>query len=376
MKTPIPPIKGRASRPLGIVFDANHHLWTTIGLEVGFPGALAEILMNDRVKMFPLTTEPNYLALGSDHNFWITTSLGIVSRVTPQGVETDYNIPQSTYRYFDIVSGSDGALWFTECSVDASTGGIGRIDTSGNYTFYQSVCPGSLTNGPDGNIWFSDTGQNVYSMNTQGQIVATYNVGDPGINLISGSDGALYATAGTPSSTELIRVTTSGVVTHFGTDSNGDILHQLVSGPDGNLWILGRAHPGFFLITFNVASQTFDMRIPTPPDQELLTMASGPDGNIWAGDWDSNSIDTYVRLLMTATPKKLDEGVGQNANVGITEQNYAGQWTAVSKNPSIASVTPNSINGTFTITGVALGTTFIAIYDSNYNSVEVKVTVQ
>jgi hypothetical protein len=50
---------------------------------------------------------------------------------------------------------------------------------------------------------------------------------------------------------------------------------------------------------------------------------------------------------MTISPKQLTVPVGQNANVNVSEANYAGQWTANSKNANVATVTLNSQNGTF-----------------------------
>src|ERR1051326_3496807 len=61
----------------------------------------------------------------------------------------------------DIVTGPDGALWFTEGNTtQPSNRKIGRITTSGAITEYAvdlGSSPNGLTGGSDGALWFSET---------------------------------------------------------------------------------------------------------------------------------------------------------------------------------------------------------------------------
>jgi streptogramin lyase len=334
--------------------------------------------MNDSQKSFPLSIVPSSIALGSDGYIWGTTNDGIVTKVSPTGVESTFSVAASNIFFNNIVSGPDGALWFPECSSDGSSGGIGRIDTSGSYTFYSSVCQTVVANGPDGNIWFGDDGANIYSMTTGGILIGTYSVGDmfSFFGLTAGSDGALYAVSDAPPAgqSDLIRISTSGIVTHIGGDNYGDRLRAILSGPDGNIWIAVPRSESSFLVKFEVATQSFGERIKGPKGAgfDLIT---GPDGNIWASDSEESSVDTYVIQVMTATPNDLTVAVGKQANFHVIEANYGGQWTAISTKPSVASVTPNSTNGTFVVTGVAQGMTSVTVSDTKFNSIQVKVTV-
>jgi len=61
----------------------------------------------------------------------------------------------TTFNTAGIVTGPDGALWFTERSVNK----IGRMSAGGVVTEYPGLTPGeptSITVGPDGALWFAD----------------------------------------------------------------------------------------------------------------------------------------------------------------------------------------------------------------------------
>ena len=110
-----------------------------------------------------------------------------------------------------ITKGPDGALWFTE----TAAGMIGRITTSGDITEFSSGLSGSgepkdIVTGPDGNLWF------------------TLNAGQGGIG----------------------RITPDGDVTEFsyGLTMNSEPL-GIAAGPDGNLWFTQSAQPAIGRIT-------------------------------------------------------------------------------------------------------------------------------
>jgi streptogramin lyase len=374
-QTSIPNVNRIAASPFGITLDASNHVWVS-----DTAGAISEIGMDQDVQSFSLSIKPRYITVGSDSNLWVTGG-GAVARVTPQGSETDYNVaPSATLG--NIISGPDGALWFPECGVDRSSGGIGRIDTSGAYTYYPSVCQWVVANGPDGNIWFGDKGSNIYNMTTQGALVGTYPVGDIYfINSATGSDGALYFIAGTSSGNdELVRVTTTGIVTHIGPDPYGPrgrtaLFRGITNGPGEMLWLSAANHHAEYITTFDPASQTYS-RSHTIDGDANGQIVEGPDGNFWiAAGGDGDEVFTYVRLAMTLVPKSLSVPVGQNINLGVSEANYSGQWTATSVNPAIATVTLNSNNGSFTVTGVAPGKTTVTVYDTMFISIRAGVTV-
>jgi streptogramin lyase len=372
MKIPLKPIGGKQPNASGLAVDAdNHKVWASVN------GGVDKIRMNGAQQSYPLAVAPGWITVGSDGNLWGTTNDGVIVKVTPAGVEQTFTVAASDVFFANIISGPDGALWFPECKLDRSTGGIGRLDTSGSYTFYPSVCQWVVANGPDGNIWFGDQGANIFEMTTQGQLVGTYPVGDEVLfsGLTAGSDGAMYAVSTSQQSAdELVRVTTSGKVTHIGGNPFGDPLFRLLSGPDGNIWISAPRSDFTYLAQFDVATQTFSERIRGPKGAGTY-LVTGPDGNIWTSDYEESSVDIYVLQLMTVTPNKLVIGVGKQASFKTSELNYGGKWTAISTKPSVATVTRNSQSGTFVVTGIAAGVASIFVSDTMFNSIAVEVTV-
>jgi streptogramin lyase len=377
--TALPNSNGHVPIPMGLAVDANHKVWAAVEYSDIRTGAIDKIAMDQHVTSYPLVTYPGFIVVGSDQNLWVTTlyaneNPGVIARVTPNGVETDFKVAPGSY-FANIVSGPDGALWFPECNNSNGTGGIGTITTSGTYTFYSSACQDNIASGSDGNIWFGNS-PSISKMTTQGVVLAQYTVGDLYIaGMMTGADGALYMIGSVSGGgSDLIRVTTSGTVTHLGTNSFGDGLKSLANGPDGNLWMVGRNRRSNYLVSFDVSTQNFSGRFLAPRGYSFgQSLVAGPDGNVWASNL--NTVDAYILQDLTLSPNPLTVAVGHTANLNASETNYSGQWTALSKKPSVASVTANSNNGTFVVTGVSVGTTFVTVYDTLFNSAAVKVTV-
>lgn len=71
-----------------------------------------------------------------------------------------------------ITAGPDGNLWFTEDSV----GGIGKITPSGVITEYGPTAsnPIGITAGPDGNVWFTDNNAMMIGRITTAGVITEY----------------------------------------------------------------------------------------------------------------------------------------------------------------------------------------------------------
>ncbi|HEV3217894.1 MAG TPA: hypothetical protein VGZ27_19365, partial [Vicinamibacterales bacterium] len=115
---------------------------------------------------------------GPDGNLWFTESgrfgepdQDAIGQITPAGTITEFPIPKvansSAARPVAIVTGPDGNLWFTEADANK----IGRVTTAGVCVefavptsnrrptgFGPNITNGPfwITNGPDGNMWFSE----------------------------------------------------------------------------------------------------------------------------------------------------------------------------------------------------------------------------
>jgi virginiamycin B lyase len=96
---------------------------------------------------------------GSDGALWFTnagpyaSAINIIGRYSPATGFRSFPVSAGS-RPYEIAAGPDGALWFTE----AGTNRIGRITTAGAYTEYPLppgyAYPGAITRGPDNALWF------------------------------------------------------------------------------------------------------------------------------------------------------------------------------------------------------------------------------
>src|SRR5580700_969686 len=81
-------------------------------------------------------------------------SLLSVSRLGAQPTIVEYPIPTTASSPAGITSGPDGNLWFVETGANK----IGKITTAGSITEYSiptaSSGPTAITQGSDGNLWF------------------------------------------------------------------------------------------------------------------------------------------------------------------------------------------------------------------------------
>ena len=79
-----------------------------------------------------------------------------LGRVTPTGTVTEFPLPANN-AIASIGAGPDGNVWFT----DTGNHSIGRITPSGAVTEFVATDSlgtlGGITAGPDGNIWFANT---------------------------------------------------------------------------------------------------------------------------------------------------------------------------------------------------------------------------
>jgi len=375
-RTVLKDINGQTPYGYGLTADqSGHKMWVVARASADqlTGGSLTKIAMDLKLTTYPLTVTPSAVAMGPDQNLWVagvdTNSNLIVARVTQSGSETDFSVPQFVAPFIlieQIIVGPDGLLWFTACYPVGNSGGIGRIDTTGASTFYPGNCATSIASGPDGNIWFGDTAS-VYTMNTQGALLATYPIGDvEGRGMTVGADGAIYVLA---SNVGLSKVTTNGIVTQIA----GSVSSPITNGPEGKLWMRSGGHEVHF-ISYDPIAQTWGPRFKGPGVSNYSQLNPGPDGNLWYV-LGGKTVNTFVLQLMSATPNALTIAVGQQSQVNMTEANYSGQWTALAHDKSIIGVDPVSKNGTFTVTGLAVGSTYFGISDTMYNSVVVNVTV-
>ena len=195
------------------------------------------------------------------------------------GQVTEFSIPTAESAPYDIAAGPDGNLWFTE----SGSYQIGRITPTGQLTEYLVPAadgePEGIAAGPDGDLWFTDDG--VGRITTEGQITE-YPIptadGAPR-EIVAGPDDNLWFT----DDDGIGRVTLSGQVTEFALPSPDDAV-GIAAEPDGDVWFTDQGNNAIGRITtgsgFTRPGQVTEYPIPTAKSGPNA-IAAGPDGNLW-----------------------------------------------------------------------------------------------
>jgi virginiamycin B lyase len=263
------------------------------------------ILNSEAVSHSGTTGQVFWITRGADGNLWATEFYdNKIARITTAGDVSEFNIPTSSSNPVHIVSGPDGALWFTELG-----GKIGRITTSGSFSEFPLSTnnagfpqPYGITVGPDNNLWITEaaTGQ-IMQMHTDGSVGTTVTL--PGATpsdsrsphgITTGPDGNLWVTEAAPGRAAIARITPAGSVTEFPLPNTIETdfaqPEDIVTGPDGNVWFtvpgdagnpIGRtpvAHGELGRITTGGSISYF---IAPTPFSSPYGLTVGPDGALW-----------------------------------------------------------------------------------------------
>jgi streptogramin lyase len=234
-----------------------------------------------------------------------------------------------------ITAGPDGNLWFADTG---DTPAIGRITPGGQITEFSSGIASNsqlvtIAAGPDGNLWFADE----RSPGAIGRIdPATGQINEFSTGLASGSDpkgivagpdGGMWFTdfGSTPAigridpATETIDEFTAGLTS----DSSPDLI---VAGPDGRLWFTDVHKPAIGRIdptTHQIDEFSAGLSSANHPE----AIAAGADGNLWFTDFGVHTVGRAtpaggIGFFSTGlNPGANPDGVaaGPNGNLWFTD---------------------------------------------------------
>ena len=212
---------------------------------------------------------------------------GIIERTVPGTVKGGLN---------RITNGPDGNIWFTNPAANQ----IGRMTPAGAFTGFDiptaSSSPIDITTGPDGALWFTEYGDRVNGqigrITTSGQITEfpVFKTTPGGAlshvyGITKGPDGALWFTTDCcdPANPGKIgRITTSGAVTLYPVVTGSTPTVGITTGPDGNLWYPVTTASGFDRIQRMSPSGQINADIAIPTQySDPSRIVTGPDGNLW-----------------------------------------------------------------------------------------------
>lgn len=213
--------------------------------------------------------------LGTDGNVWFTEELATkIGRITPAGTITEFSTG-ITQRTGKCVAGPNGNIWFSEYGNNTGTQ-VAQITPNGVVTEYAAgSTPRGIVVGPDGNIWYTEqNGSSLDKMTTAGTVTKFPTSGGLMVDLVAGADGNFwYDEFATPG---ISRVTPMGVVTRFTAGVTGHP-NSITAGPDGNIWYGGNSSNKIGKVTPNGVVTEYSTGITGQPDD----VENGPDGNLW-----------------------------------------------------------------------------------------------
>jgi streptogramin lyase len=273
------------------------------------------------------------------------------------------------------------------------------------------VQPQGITTGPDGNLWFAQTGADKIGRMTPAGAVTQFPLppipvpagtqptpgSAPGpVAITVGPDGALWF-VGVPG--EIGRITTAGVVTEFpvpavppppgspaGTQSTAATLTGITAGPDGALWFTGVPGEVGRITTAGVVTEFSVTEVSPPAGSPAGTtstpatptgITAGPDGALWfAGvPGEVGRITTsgvVTEFAVPAIPPPAGSAAGTAPKVltpgGITLGPDRSLWFTAYPAPGdsfVGRITATGAVTEYAATGFDLGSTIVTGSDGN-----------
>jgi virginiamycin B lyase len=278
-------------------FDHNNAAW------FAYDNGIARHSATGRLFKYPNGANIWALTVGSDGAIWAVVLGDYIYRIATDGSITNrYWIAgdggPSDIR--SIVSGPDGALWFTNDHE------LGRITTSGMITSYPNggLTSGGITVGADGALWYIDLYGNNIGRRTMDGTVTVYPVPAPKNNgcgycssISLGPDGAVWFTRNVRIKT-IGRIDTKGHFTLYSIPTAG--AYSITWVHDGAMWFTDPV--GKALGRIDMSGHT-TYYIPSNAAHSFThSVVSGVDGNpIFTGFDGTND---YVAKVVLWVPSK------------------------------------------------------------------------
>jgi streptogramin lyase len=289
-----------------------------------------------------------------------------VNSVHEFALKTKYSFPSG------ITAGPDGNVWFTETGADK----IGRITTNGDISEFPlspASGPIGIVLGPDGNLWVAEAYANKIAMiSPAGALIGEYAV--PTANsdnrfITSGPDGNIWFTE--TRGNKIGRITPKGDITEFPLPGKGNSGPQrIIAAPDGNLWFTYDTSPRDAVVRMTPGGVVTQFPIPESnplAGNELPDgITVGPDGNLWFTELGSViGVLTLSGTFVAQYPVQGPNSQNQDA-AGITLGPDGRVYFTARTSNSIGYIVPEGEHGAVPIPSArALPSTIIVGPDGN-----------
>lgn len=273
--------------PRNVAAGPDGNVWFTYGKDGGKLGKVTPRgVVTSVTGDIPGNSGPFDLVAGQDGNVWVTAQDSHeILRITPAtGAVTRFLAGLPLSAPTGIASGPDGSIWFTYTGLG---GGIGRITPSGVITA-QAIgltlfkTPTDITAGPDGNMWFTLKDRPAIGRITPAGVITEFTTGLSAGNapeqITAGPDGNLWATLqGDPG--YIARITPTGEITRYSEGLPANAKPTGIASANGRIWFTVR--DGERIGVLDPSDGDIDMVATLTAGTKPNGMATGPDGNVW-----------------------------------------------------------------------------------------------
>ena len=211
--------------------------------------------------------------------------------------------------YCDLISGAWSGYAGSAISISATTNYVYIVSSSGAI-YVASVIPSAATTGT----------------------VTNFSVGiSPNAaphDIVAGPDGNLWFTENTED--RIGRITPSGIVTEFSSHISTDTtVNSIAAGPDGNVWFTEYGATTNRVAKITPAGVVTEYSAGITSNSQLDGITAGPDGNLWFCEQNSNRIG---KITTSGTVTEYSSGItpfagpfriaqGPDGNLWFTEVN-------------------------------------------------------
>jgi streptogramin lyase len=240
-------------------------------------------------------TEVEALAVGPENYLWFAgsnhgaTPSNVVGRISPGGAVDEYTVSNTaeSLGVGGLTRGPEGNMWFTEPAANR----VERVTPTGHPEGFTVPTAGSLPTGivsaPGGFLWVTMEGTGKVAKIDPNAAHAVETSLQPGARptaLALGPDSALWAVqreSATLGRVSLQEGSSSFTVPTDGSIFKGALNSDIVTGPDGNLWLSQEDGP-FVAEVVPTATEPEYHRFEVPELETGTTLIStGPRGDLW-----------------------------------------------------------------------------------------------
>jgi streptogramin lyase len=252
-----------------------------------------------------------------------------------------------------IVTGPEGNLWFTQ---SGATIAIDRVTPGGviaSYPTKGSSSPSQIVLGPDGKLWFTESGPGTHigTIDPRSGVVSEYS-GAPLLSaagITAGPEGDLWFAANGFNSTIGRIVPSTGKITEFfpvPLKEGGPT--GITVGPEGDLWFTEVTNPGAIGRFDPTAGEFQEYTKGLTANSSPTGITTGPEGNIWFTEATnpgkigrinpaSGTITEFSTGLTVGVPQQIV--TGSDGNLYFTESNENGALGRITPTGEMAEYT-------------------------------------